>query len=220
MAFEDLKERFESEFKSLTEKVQESSLFIQMRERYENLTPPMQKATLAGIGLFLFYILFSIPYGYFSSSSEAVTSFEDKRQLMRDLMKVSREAQDVPNIPMPPDVSSLKSQIDGQIQSAQLLPEQIQSTEISSEKVNLISGSLIQGALKVSLLQLNLRQIIDLGYQFQSISPSIKMTDLKMEANAKDPRYFDVTYKLAVLAVPHASEAAPDEPAPPKRRRK
>jgi hypothetical protein len=46
------------------------------------------------------------------------------------------------------------------------------------------------------------------------------MTDLKMEANAKDPRYFDVTYKLAVLAVPHASEAAPDEPAPPKRRRK
>jgi hypothetical protein len=86
--------------------------------------------------------------------------------------------------------------------------------------VKLIPGNLSQGALTVTLAQLNLRQIVDLGHALQSLSPSVKMTDLKMEANAKDARYFDVVYKLVMLAVPsQANEAEPEAPPPPPKKR-
>lgn len=218
MAFEDLRERFSSEFKSQWEQFQESSLYIQAREKYENLTPPMQKLTLALIFVFFSYLLISFPLGYFSSSGTYIAEFEDKRQLIRDLLKVSKDVQESPDLPVPPNVGSLKTQIESQIQSAQLMPEQIRGTEISSAPVKIIPGGLIQGAVQVSLVQLNLRQIIDLGYQFQAISPSVKMTDLQMEANQKDPRYFDVIYRLAVLAVPDKIEE-PQETKPPARKR-
>jgi hypothetical protein len=215
MAFEDLRDRLQSEGKMLWEKIQESSLYIQIQERYQNLSPTMQKITLTGIAVFLALLFFNAPLSYFSASNENVSQFEEKRQLIRDLLKVSRETQDGLQMPVPPDVSSLKSQVDNQIQAAQLLPEQIKGTEVVTDRSVVIPGNLINGMLRVSLAQLNLRQIIDLGYQFQSVSPSIKMLDLQMEASAKDPRYFDVIYKMAVLAVPSQNEAPGDEPAPP-----
>lgn len=219
MAFEDLRERFSSEFKNQWEQFQESSLYILVKEKYENLTPPMQKLALAGVGLFISYLLLSLPLSYYWTSQDYITEFENKRQLIRDLLKVSREASEAPDLPVPPEVNALKSQVDNQIQNARLLPEQIKGTEVSSERVGLIPENLLQGVLKVSLAHLNLRQIVDLGYQFQSISPSVKMTDLQMQANQKNPKYFDVVYKLAILAVPSQVEEQPEpEKAPPKKR--
>jgi len=82
----------------------------------------------------------------------------------------------------------------------------------------LLPGNLSQGVLKVVLSKLNLRQIVDLGFQFQSISSSVKMTDLVMDMSPTDPRYYDVTYKLAILAVPNQMEVV--EPEPPKKKGK
>ncbi len=219
-ALEDLKEQIGSELKNQWEKFQDSSLFIQTKERYENLTPVMQKVTLGGIAVVLLYLVLSIPLSYFSTSRESVTAFEDKRQLIRDLLKVSREAQEVPDLPVPPDLATLRTQIDAQLQAARLIPEQIKGTENANDPVHLIPGNLNQGALKVNLAQLNLRQIIDVGHALQSISPSVKMTDMKIEASLKDARYFDVVYKLVVLAVPTQEAAEPEPPPPPKKKGK
>jgi len=221
-AFEDLKERLSSEAKNQWDKFQDSSLFIQTKERYENLTPVMQKVTLGAVAVILLYLVLAVPLGFFSSSSESVAAFDDKRQLIRDMLKVSREAQEAPDLPVPPDLGTLRTQIDAQLHAARLLPEQIKGTDNSSEPVKLIPGNLSQGALTVSLAQLNLRQIVDLGHALQSLSPSIKMTDLKMEANARDARYFDVVYKLVMLAVPNQTNEleTPEAPPPPKKRGK
>ncbi len=220
-ALEDLKEQISSEAKQRWEQIQDSSLFIQMKERYENLTPPAQKATVAGIAVVFSLIMFSIPWGYFSASSESVAAFEDQRQLIRDLLKVSRESHEVPDIPVPPDLNALRMQIDGVLQSARLVPEQIKGTENSADAVHLIPGNLSQGALNVSLAQLNLRQVVDIGHSLQSISSSVKMTDMRMEANAKDARYFDVVYRLVILSVPTQAEAPPEfEPPQPKSKKK
>jgi hypothetical protein len=218
MAFEELRERIQSESKAQWESFQQSSLYIQVKERYENLTPVMQKVTLVGFSLFFAYLVLSIPLGYYSQSSTYVSEFEEKRQLIRDLLKSSREAQESPNLAIPPSVDSLKAQIETQIQSAKLLPEQNAGTEILGEKPKMIPGNLSQGVLRVQLKKLNVRQILDLGHQFQTVNSSVKMTDLVMQANPEDPRYFDVSYKLAVLAVPSQIESAPEPEAPPKRR--
>lgn len=221
MTFEDMKERFQTEGRALLDKIQDSSAYIQLRERYENLSPNKQKLTLLALTAVVLFLVFEMPIGYFSSSSEAVSTFEDRRQLIRDMMKVTRDKQEAPQIAVPPDLNSLKSVIDSQLQAARLLPGQIRSNEVAAESVNLIQGNLLQGVLKISLLQLNLRQVLDLGFQLQSVSPSVKMTDLQMEANPKDPRYYDVTYKLAVLNVPNEPEAVAEEaPQPPPTKKK
>ncbi|PIS09722.1 MAG: hypothetical protein COT73_13110 [Bdellovibrio sp. CG10_big_fil_rev_8_21_14_0_10_47_8] len=216
MAFEDIKEQLQSELKTRWEQIQESSLYIQIKERYENLTPVMQKISLYGIIAVLLYLVLSFPLGYMTQSNDYVAEFEDKRQLIRDLLKSSRESQDVPNVQPPPSIDSLKAQVDNQLENARLLPEQIQGTTVSAEKSTLIPAAFSQGILRVQLAKLNLRQIIDLGHQFQNISPSVKMIDLSIEANSQDPRYFDVVYKLSPLVV-HLQEETP-EPPPIKKR--
>lgn len=217
MAFEDLKERLQTEMKSQWEKFQETSLYIQTKERYENLTPTMQKVTLTGVVVLVLYIFLSFPFSYYSTSGEYVTQFEDTRQTIRDMLKASREAQETPDIPTPPAAAELKIQVDSQLQAARLLPEQIIATEVSAEKPVLLPGNLSQSVLKIVLSKLNLRQVVDLGYQFQSINPSVKMMDLVMEANQTDPRYYDATYKLAILAVPSQLDTPePPEPKPKK----
>ncbi len=217
--FADLKEKFQTELKTQWEKFQESSVYIQLNERYENLSPNMQKIVVIAIAVFAIYLVFSVPLSNFSSSSAHITEFEESRKTIRDLLKASREAQETPDIPIPPTVTELKSQVDMQVQTARLLPEQILGSEILSEQPALIPGDLSQGVVKVALGKLNLRQVLDMGFMFQTINASVKLTDLDINANAQDPRYFDVAYKLAVLSVPSKIEAPP-EPEPPKKKGK
>lgn len=215
MAFEDLKERLQTELKGQWEQFQETSLYVQMKERYENLTPVMQKVTVTGIVLLLLYIVLSFPLSYFSTSTDYITQFEDTRQTIRDMLKASREAQETPDIPTPPNTSELKTQVDAQIAAARLLPEQILATEITDEKPLSLPGNLSQGVLKIALSKLNLRQIVDLGYQFQSISTAVKMTDMILEMNPQDPRYYNATYELAILSVPSQMDMSEPPPPPP-----
>ena len=221
MNFDDLKEQFITTFKTRWEQFQDSSLYNQGKDRFENLSPVMQKVTVGGVIVLLIYIVLSIPLSYISNSSDRVAEFETNRQLIRDLLKVSREAQDVPNIPAAPPMEVIRSRVDQEIQNARLLPEQIKGTDVTAEASSLIPQNLQAGSMKISLAKLNLRQVLDLGYQFQNINPSVKLKDVGITANGEDSRYFDVIYKLAVLAVPDLS-APPEipEPAPSKRGRK
>jgi hypothetical protein len=218
MTLDELKERFSTEAKQSWEKFQDSSLYNQMRDRYENMSPLMQKLTLAGVGAALALFLLSFPYSAYNQSGEYVAEFEDKRAVIRELLKVSREASDVPNIPVPPPMESLKNMADTQVKNANLIPEQIKSIEVAPADSKLIPQSLSMGSLVVTLSKLNLRQVVDLGYQLQSINPSVKVQDLSMTANREDSRYFDVVYKLVALSVPSLSAGVPDEPIRPPSR--
>ncbi len=210
-SFEDFKEQIQNTVKNQWDQFQESSLYIQVKERYENLSPIQQKITLWGCSALAILLVLSAPVSYYSESVTYVSEFEEKRQLVRDLLKTSREAQESPDLSIPPTMEQLKSQVDMQIQAARLIPEQIISTQIIPASSRLIPNNLSEGALNISLAKLNLKQLIDLGYQLQSLNPSVKMLDLRIEANSRDPRYFDVTYKMTALAVPNKMEI-PAEP--------
>ena len=141
------------------------------------------------------------------------------RMTIRELLKVSRESSEVPEIPPAPSMAQLRSTIEAQIKSANLIAEQIKGTQEGQNDSNLIPKNLTEGLMEVSLAKLNLRQVLDLGHQLQSISPSVKMKDMIMTANREDGRYFDVIYKLVALAVPAPPEVAPEPPAAPRNRR-
>lgn len=211
---DDLKERFISEGKATWERIQESSTFNQMKDRYDNMTPSMQKLSIVGVSALVAMIILSVPYGYYSASQTNVEDFEGKRMTIRELLKVTRESSDVPQIPQAPPMGSLQGIVDSQIQSSHLLPEQIKGTQTVSNNSKIIPAALTEGMMEVNLAKLNLNQILDLGHRFQSINPSVKLKDLIITANREDGRYFDVVYKLVALAVPAAPDvSAPDMPA-------
>ena len=202
MNLEDLKERFTSEAKVLWERIEESSAYNQLRDRYENMTPSMQKLSIVGASALVALIILSIPYSYFSQSMAYEGEFESRRSTIRELLKVSREASEAPALQQAPSVEALKSMIDTQIQNAHFLPEQIKGTEVVSESTKLVPQNLTGGMVQVRLAKLNIRQVLDFGYQMQSLNSSVKVKDMVMTANREDSRYFDVIFKLVALAVP------------------
>ena len=212
MNLDDLKDQIATESRQTWERIQESGLYNQMRDRYENMTPLTQKLTVVGVAGLVSLFILSFPYGNFTASQEYVGEFESKRATIRELLKVSRESSEVPQIPVAPSMDILRSNVEAQLKAANLLPEQMKGTEVLENSSNLVPKNLTEGLLQVTLAKLNLMQILDLGYQFQNISPSVKMKDLSINANREDSRYFDVVYKMVALAVPEAPQVIPEPP--------
>jgi hypothetical protein len=212
MNIDDLKDGLKSQLGQAWSRVQDSSLYNQMRDRFENLSPPHQKLTLMGAGAFAALVIISVPYSYYSQSNDNVSTYEEKRGLIRELLKVTRESSEVPDLPVAPPAETLKSTIESQLTMARLMPEQMKGIEVISAETGLIPKGLLESGLKISLAKLNLRQIVDLGYNIQSISPSVKMNSVNISANSEDPRYFDVEMKLVSLAVPQSHLEVPEPP--------
>jgi hypothetical protein len=215
LAFEDIKEKLSNQLKSTWEKVQDSSVYISARDRFENLSPVMQKVVIAATALTVSLIILSFPYGSLISSWESASQFEQTRNLTRDLLKAARESSNIPQISPPSPVDTLQATVQSQLQRASLLPEQIASISSVEATSELIPKQLVSYALEVSLAKLNLTQVTELGYQIsiQGVDRgmTIKMTDLEIKPNASDSRYLDVIYKLVGIKVPEFGPIFPAE---------
>ena len=209
MNVDELKERIQTELQKTRDTIEETPIYIELRDKYENLTPQQQKGVVWGTIAVVLLLLFSIPLSYFQASGDAISTFKETRALIRDMLKTHKEAQEGPEIPIPPPIDSLKSQIESQLQSAQLLPEQMKGASVEPASGNFVNANLTEGIVKISLADLNLRQIVDLGYQVSSITPSAKLKDLQIQAAATHG-YFDVVMKLLVLKV--KQKAVANEP--------
>jgi hypothetical protein len=214
MNIDDIKEKLKTEWQTSVEKLNDSPSVIQIKDKYENLSPLMQKLTLWGGALVIFLCALAIPYSWHSASQEHVDTFLYRRGLIRDLLKAKRDSQSAPQIPVPPSVDTLMSISKDIADRVQLLPEQIIGITRVDEETAGLRADLTQGLVQIRVGQLNLRQIVDMGHQLQSISPSVKLKDLTIEEVTKSPGYFDVSYKLLVLNVPDLNANA-DNPAPP-----
>lgn len=218
MNFDDIKERFLSSFKQLWERVQESSAYNQLRDWFQNLTPRSQKLVISAATVISCFMIFSVPYSYWSESQISVQGFEDRRDIVRRLLKASRESADVPDIPQAPSPESLQTQIETYLKEIQLASEQITSVAIVTQDSKIIPADMAQGAVAVNLAKLNIRQIIDIGYKLKSISPSVKMTSMQMFPNRQDARYFDAIFRMVSLSVPEIAPPPTPEPEEPVKR--
>lgn len=216
MNFVEIKERLLSELKQLWDRIQDSTIYNQLRDRYGNLSPQMQKITLLGFVFVVGFLFFSVPWGYWQESNQSVTQFENRRDLIRKLLKSSRDASDVPDIPAPPSSDSLTADIQNILTQNQLLAEQIKGVNASLVDSNIIPSGMAQGGVTVTLTKLNLKQIVEVGYKIKAISPTVKMTGMQITPNRESPQYLDVVFKLASLMVPEALPPPPieEEPAP------
>lgn len=221
MTLDDLKDQLAGSFRQVSERVQETELFINLKDRFDAQNPFTQKMIVAGSITLVFALVLLLPWSWYSSSEDVVASFDTRRGLIRELLKVAREAADVPNIPMPPSTDMLKGDIESRLKQSNLVQEQIKSIDVASTADSkLITAERSSGGLSVSLWKLNVRQIVDVGAALSSLNPSVKMVGLDVKANPEDAHYFDVVFKLASLNVPDLSTPPPpleEEPQPKKK---
>lgn len=199
MNLNELKEKLRADAQVTWEKFQDSPVYSQLKDRYDNLSPAMQKLAIFGSVALLLLVLLSTPMGSYTNAGIQEQEFLERRQLIRDFLKAQRSSQDLPNLPAAPPTETLRAQIQGQATMARLIPDQIGSVEEVRKASSLIADNLLSTQLQVSYKKLNLRQVIDLGTQLQNLSPSVKLKDMNMIASTTHPQYFDVDFLVAVL---------------------
>lgn len=206
MAFEAQIEELKGRLQQLGDSIAETSAYQQLRDRYETLSPPMQKLSVGATIAVLTLLLAFVPYGTYVASQDTLIDFQEKRDLIRDLLRTHNEAQSNPPLPRLPDVSEVQNRIETILNSRQLLPEQKKGVTTDANSP-LINANLLAGTVRVALAQLNLRQVTDISADLASIEGA-KLKDILMDANAKDARYYDVVYRVVIF-----KSNVPDEPA-------
>lgn len=214
MALEELKERLSQQAKDLGSKVQESALFQTLKEKFDDLPSNQQKIVVILLVVVVSFFTFSFPYENWSASSNSIAEFEERRQLIRDLLKVTKESNEMPMFPPAPDLGQIKTDIEMRLQQFQLVPEQLGGINVEmAMNSSLIPASRQKGGLKVMLKKLNLRQVVDITAQLQSMLPSVKLKNMNIDSNLQDPRYLDATFDFTVIEIPQVNmDMSADEP--------
>lgn len=193
------------------QQLQESPAYQQAQDRYQNMSPSMQKLSVVAAIFFIALVVLYYPLSQLAESRTSLTLFEEKRNLIRALFKTYREASSAPNIVRPPNLEGLRVAVESILNRAELLPEQNLGISQGGPEGRLIPQNLVAYVLQVKLAKLNLRQIVDIGSSIAGISESVKMKDLVVSANRQDTRYYDVTYALYGLKVPEPNIDTPAE---------
>lgn len=203
MDFESLKEQFMERFEAIKTQVQDNEIYIKLKERYDGLQPNVQTLIKFGTIFFVAYFFYSIPAGYVTSAGEKMEFFEENRELTRDLIRAGRIAKTVKLPPPAPQASQLTTQIEGKLKMERVLDSQKgnigPATNVASK--SLVPKSIKQSGVKATLKQLTIRQTVKLGESFNQINSS-KLMNISIQADAKDPHYFNVDYEIAAFDVP------------------
>lgn len=202
MNLQDSIDQIKDQLKTIWGKIQETPAYQQAVEKYEDLPSSQQRIIRYGGGILFVLFLISPPISTLLSSQEMIQDFERKREVTRELLRVVRDSSNAPNIPQPPDLFTLQNRFQQDLQIDKLLPEQIYSIQAATDSGQIIPKKLSLGALNVNLKDLNLRQILDIGYRLSAVGPTVKMTDLELTASRERPGYFHMNSKVVVLKAP------------------
>lgn len=204
MNLDDIKDQLRDQFNALWSRIQESTTYNSVKEKYDSLPTVAQKGLAFGSGFVAVLIILSIPFSYINSANTSIEEFNEYRTLLRDLLRVGGAAKDAP--PLPPGISA--AELQGQVQALTtelgLLADQMVGVAPLKDNPSptLASRVIRQDGVSVTLKKLNLNQILDIGYRLQSLSNGTKLAGVDILANAEDNHYYDVTYKVVNFSLP------------------
>ena len=211
MNFDDLKDQLKEKIQEIWNKIQESESYITLKERYDNLSPNIQKTVQIGVIVFVVYFIYSIPAGFVTSANERMDYFEENRTLTRDLIRAGRIARTTTMPPPAPDYTSLQQQVDSIMLRERVLAEQKKAVTPNNNiaPANLVPKSIQQTGLRANVNQLNLKQTIKIAEDISEINSS-ELINLYIQADNKDPHYYSVTYEVSAFSVPLSGQKADD----------
>lgn len=208
MAFEDLREQLKDRASEALAKLQETSAYNTLRERYESQTPPVQKAMIAGGLALAAFIVLSFPMSYISSSSDALAQAEENRELIQGLLHASRSAKEPSPLPPPMSVDTLKSNVERVLRENGLLPDQIGQMNPIPEQATagLAPAGVVTTGLAVMVKKLNVQQVLDIGNLIQNMAPGTKLIGADVFQSAGTTHYYDMTLQILNFGLPTISE--------------
>lgn len=215
--FENVRDQIREKVMLAFDRLWDLPITQKIKERYDELSPIAQKASLMGSLSLIVIVLFYAPISSIFEVDDIILQFEEKRDLTRDLLRVSRDAGQIPALPMAEPAAMLESKIRTELSREQLIPEQIKNISQVDANSKLLGG-VAGDALEVALIKLNIRQIVNIGYVLSRIGQSAKLEDLIIRANPEMPGYFDVDYKIVTLKAPEPSIDSSEEAPKGKRR--
>lgn len=213
--FQDIKEQITDQLVNQWNRFTESTLYIQSREKYEDLSSTKQKIVLVVGSIVIFLLIFSVPYSYFTAASAEIERFESVRQLTRDLLRVTRtqDAPPVENI----SASLLIGRIQDELKVFRLTKEQIAKVEPVSvaqmANLRVAPPQIEEEAVQLVLAQLNLKQIIDIGHRMANLGETLKLSAMTIQATKNKPGYFDAIMQVSTFSavLPKADSGPKDK---------
>lgn len=217
MNLDQLKDRLFEQLKGTWGRIQESSAYEKMMERYHELPPTGQKVALIGSVLFSVLLILLIPFASFQTSSENVAQFEENVQALRDLFRVQRELASAPQVDDPPGPAQLQSMVQDVLTQAGLSADQIKGNSPLSPQRDpsnaFIPANVMEQGVEVTLMKLNLKQVVDLGSRLSQLGRNIHLTAMDMKASSTDVHYYDVIYRVMGFTI---NTPMPESKAPTK----
>ncbi len=203
MDIESLKEQLQDNFALYKNRVEDSEVYIVLKERYDNLAPNIQNLIKYSALAMVCYILYSIPASFVNSAQEKMSFFEENRQLTRELIRAGRIAKTVQVPPPAPSASALTTKVNSILTEEQVLEEQKLASNTLKQVASktIVPKSIEQQGVKTSVKQVNLRQLVRIGEALNQIDSS-KLMNIAIQADAKDPHYYSVDYEVAAFSVP------------------
>lgn len=193
------------------EQFQDTDTYITLREKYDNLPSKGQSLVVFAAFFLVFLVIFSIPYAWYSASQTTVSEFENTKTTISDLLEVSQETKNIPQFAMGMTSADLKMRVEKILAEKGLGKEQITSVNETNftnpQGSTLIPAQITAAGVETNLKQLTLKQIVDIGFDFDRISPLVKVLNLEMKATEADLHYYDVQFRVSSFSVKEAAAA-------------
>lgn len=198
------------------EQFQETDTYISLKDRYDNLSPRNQKLTILATFTFLFLVILSVPYSWFSESQDSVIQFEETKDTIQNLLQVSQEIKSIPSNEQSITPDDVKVRVEKILGEKGITKEQIvslvQGQFVNPQGSSLLPAQILANGIDVNLHKLNIRQVVDIGYEFDHISPLVKTLSLNVQATKDDPHYYDVNYRVSTFSVKDSPTEKSDKP--------
>ncbi len=211
MILDDIRDKALEGLQTAKAQLEESDTYNQLKERFESLSPIVQKLILASVGIIFGYVLLLIPFSYYDTGTENIALFEENRDLVLDLNRVKRRSIATPQTSDPLETSELESRARMAVTTARVQPEQIKGVSMfdnaGTQASSFIPKNVTQNGVEIRLANLNLAQIVDIGHALTNMG-SAKIVGMDVRAGSAPGNYFDATFKVVSFNIASAPASA------------
>lgn len=216
MTVDDIREQVLDAVQRAKSSLDESNLYLSLKEKYDSLSPVVQKLVLGTVLVLFAWIFLLLPKSFYDTGSENLALFEENRDLILDLYKVKRLAITTPQSAPPLTQMQLESNARSAVTSARVQLDQVKGVSnfdnAGPNASKFIPKEVTQAGVELRLANLNLTQLVDVGHALANIG-SAKIVGLDVRPGSVPGNYFDATFKVVSFDIPAASVPAAKAPA-------
>ena len=210
--FEDQIEQLKEIFESIKERIQESSLYLTLYERYSLLSPRVQKITLIGLGVFIAFILTSPPLAQYHTSRENIADFENRKNITQKIIQQAKTSGGRTKTPKEITKQDLERTLKNFAKSPVInLTEDQATVMFNRNQSSKVVPQAQQEYFKIVGKDFNAEQTLNLAYSLKRLNSSLLITQLTFKESTMRPGYFDNEINITNVYVPPATSILPTQ---------